>query len=84
MAKRIREDKQARIQGDPIASDDDEERLVTVGNAAAMLHVHPNTIRNWADWGYIPSVRIGPRRDRRFKYRDVVKLIPRFQIRETL
>ncbi len=49
--------------------------LLTTAQAAAMLNVHPNTVRNWADSAYLPSYRIGPRRDRRFRRVDVESLL---------
>ncbi len=45
----------------PISSDS----LLRVSDAAAMLGVHPNTIRIWTDSGVLESYRIGPRQDRR-------------------
>lgn len=48
-----------------------QSQLLTTAQAAAVLGVHPNTIRNWSDAGMIPTYRIGPRRDRRFKRDDL-------------
>ena len=41
-------------------------RMLRVGEAASILHVHPNTLRKWSSNGLIPSYRIGHRRDTRF------------------
>jgi len=49
--------------------------LVTTAQAAELLNVHPNTVRNWADAELLPSYRIGPRRDRRFRREDVMSLL---------
>ena len=49
--------------------------LVTTAQAAELLNVHPNTVRNWADSELLPSYRIGPRRDRRFRRQDVLSLL---------
>lgn len=54
-------------------------KLLTVGDVADILQLHPNTIRHWADWGYLPSFRIGPRRDRRFLYQDVIDHLPKIR-----
>jgi len=48
-----------------------QAQLLTTAQAAVMLGVHPNTIRNWADATILPSYRIGPRRDRRFRREDL-------------
>ena len=46
-------------------------KLLTVAEVAEMLHVHPNTLRRWADEGRIANLRITHRGDRRFKLSDV-------------
>ncbi len=40
--------------------------LLTIKEAAKLIHVHPNTLRNWEREGKISAVRIGSRRDRRY------------------
>lgn len=40
--------------------------LLTIKEAAALINVHPNTLRNWEKEGKIQAVRIGSRRDRRY------------------
>ncbi len=52
-------------------------RVVTVGEASEILHVHPNTLRKWSDSGLIPSYRIGQRRDRRFVLEDLIDFLER-------
>ena len=49
--------------------------LLTVGQAAALLNLHPNTVRRWAKQGLLNAYRIGPRRDRRFHRSDVERLL---------
>ena len=55
----------------------DPPRMVTVGEASEMLHVHPNTLRKWSDQGLIPTYRLGARRDRRFAVEDLVAFVTR-------
>ena len=55
----------------------DPSRMVTVGEASQILHVHPNTLRKWSDQGLIPSYRIGQRRDRRFAVEDLLAFLER-------
>ncbi len=52
-----------------------QTELLTTAQAAELLNVHPNTVRNWADAALLPSYRIGPRRDRRFRRVDVESLL---------
>lgn len=40
--------------------------LLTIKQAAQMINVHPNTLRNWEKEGKIHAIRIGTRRDRRY------------------
>ncbi len=47
------------------------ERFLTVAEVSKILHIHPNTLRRWADEGKIDSYRITLRGDRRFKPSDV-------------
>jgi excisionase family DNA binding protein len=42
------------------------DNMLTVSEVAKVLHVHPNTLRRWADKGIIRSYSITSRGDRRF------------------
>ena len=46
---------------------DDLPELLTIGSAAKLLNVHPNTLRNWEKEGFIKVIRIGKRGDRRYR-----------------
>ena len=41
-------------------------QLLTIKEAAKLINVHPNTLRNWEREGKLEAVRIGSRRDRRY------------------
>lgn len=45
--------------------------MLTTAEVAKLLHVHANTVRQWANKGLLRTYRLGPRRDRRFKHEDV-------------
>jgi len=45
--------------------------MMTTTEVAHVLHVHPNTVRQWADKDLIRAYRLGPRGDRRFKREDL-------------
>jgi diguanylate cyclase (GGDEF)-like protein/excisionase family DNA binding protein len=51
------------------------EPLISVAQAAALLGVHPNTIRIWTDAGRLAAYRINPRGDRRYRRGDVEALL---------
>ena len=49
--------------------------LLSTAQAAQLLGVHPNTIRNWEDQNLLQAFRIGPRRDRRFRREDLERFL---------
>ncbi|MEO8638442.1 MAG: GAF domain-containing protein [Chloroflexota bacterium] len=51
------------------------EALVSVAQAAALLGVHPNTVRSWTEAGRLPAFRINARGDRRYRSGDVQRLL---------
>ncbi len=52
-----------------------DDALISVAQAAALLGVHPNTIRSWTDAGRLAAYRINPRGDRRYRRGDVERLL---------
>ncbi len=53
----------------------DRDGLLTVREAARLLHVHPNTLRRWSDRGLIRAYRITHRGDRRFPLEDIGRFL---------
>ena len=45
--------------------------MLTIGDVAQCLGVHPNTVRRWSEKGILKSYRIGPRRDRKFRREEI-------------
>ncbi|UCG68647.1 MAG: helix-turn-helix domain-containing protein [Thermoplasmata archaeon] len=54
---------------------EETDTLLTAGEAASLLNIHINTVRKWSNLGIIPSLRIGPRNDRRFRKRDLMTFL---------
>ena len=50
-------------------------RMLTTTEVAHLLHVHPNSVRQWANKGLLPVYRLGTRGDRRFKRKEVEAFI---------
>lgn len=49
--------------------------LLSTGDVARLLNVHPNTVRRWSRNGILKTYRLGPRGDRRFMNEDVQKML---------
>jgi len=47
------------------------KNMLTTGEVARLLNVHPGTVRRWSDRRIIKAYRIGPRGERRFRRDDV-------------
>jgi excisionase family DNA binding protein len=54
------------------------QSLITVSEAAQLLHAHDNTVRRWSDQGLIKAYRIGRRGDRRFSRQDINRFLAAF------
>ncbi|OGE73611.1 MAG: hypothetical protein A3C49_00120 [Candidatus Doudnabacteria bacterium RIFCSPHIGHO2_02_FULL_42_25] len=54
---------------------DELPELLTIREVTHLLHVHPNTLRNWEKEGLIDVLRIGPRRDRRYEKQVIRKML---------
>ena len=50
-------------------------QILTMKQACELLNVHPNTLRNWDNKGFLKAIRFGTRRDRRYKKEDILKLL---------
>jgi len=45
--------------------------MLTTTEAARLLYVHPNTVRQWTKKGLIRAYRLGTRGDRRFNRKEI-------------
>ncbi len=59
------------------------EQMLTLGDVARLLKVHPNSVRRWAKRGLITVYRIGTRGDMRFRTEDVTKFLQLWDSRRT-
>ena len=48
-----------------------ETELLTLRETSELLKCHPNSLRAWDKKGILKAVRIGVRRDRRYRKEDV-------------
>jgi len=53
----------------------DLPEILTLQQAADVLNVHPNTLRNWDNQGVFKAVRYGKRGDRRYRKDDVLNIL---------
>jgi DNA-binding transcriptional MerR regulator len=60
------------------------DNMMTIVEVSRIFHIHPNTLRRWADKGVIKSYCISSRGDRRFMARDIEDFIVRMNIQNHL
>lgn len=49
--------------------------MLATTEVAQFLHVHPNTVRHWANEGLLRVYRLGAGGDRRFKREEIEKFL---------
>ena len=49
--------------------------MLSISDVAWLFGIHSNTVRRWADRGIIRACRSNSRGDRRFRRRDVARLL---------
>ena len=54
---------------------DQKTKLLRIKDAAEMLGINPETLRRWDNQGRLKAIRIGKRKDRRYKLEDLQKII---------
>jgi excisionase family DNA binding protein len=54
-----------------------KEEIITLAEACEILGLHPNTLRKWDNKGFLKAIRLGTRKDRRYRKSDVLKMLKR-------
>ena len=62
-------------------SDISRRKLLTIQQAADILGVHPNTLRNMDNRGELKAIRFGARGDRRYLKSDIDKYLKKLRSR---
>lgn len=68
------------MEKDMVNNDNTIEPMITVREVARLLHIHPNTLRRWADRGIIRAYRITSRGDRRFRREDIAHFLAELNV----
>jgi excisionase family DNA binding protein len=55
-----------------------DERMLTLSEAAELLHIHTNTLRRWSNQGRIVVYRLSARGDRRYRKSDIENFLSQF------
>lgn len=58
-----------------MAKKDKPKEYLRVSEASELLGVHANTLRNWDKQSLLKPVRVGVRKERRYKREDILKLL---------
>jgi len=58
------------------------DSMLTIRDVSKLLHVHPNTLRRWADKGIVETYRITSRGDRRFMAKDISRFLTSMNIQK--
>ncbi|HUD19238.1 MAG TPA: type I restriction-modification system subunit M [Patescibacteria group bacterium] len=58
--------------------------LLTIGQVAELFKIHPDTLRNWEKSGELVPLRVGPRKDRRYRKQDIETIVAKMGSKLTL
>lgn len=53
----------------------DSTKLLSIGQVAKLFGIHQDTLRNWEKKGILVPMRVGPRKDRKYKQEDLEKIM---------
>jgi len=72
----MRKDIQEKLKGMP--------KLLTIGQVADIFSIHQDTLRNWEKEGILVPLRVGKRKDRKYRPEDVEAIMDRMGSQLTL
>ena len=72
----MRKDIQAKLKGMP--------ELLTIGQVAEIVSIHPDTLRNWEKDGTLVPLRAGKRGDRKYRPQDIRRIVDKWVASFTL
>ena len=49
--------------------------LLTIGQVSDLFKIHPDTLRNWEKAGELVPLRVGPRKDRKYRKQDIETIV---------
>ena len=58
--------------------------LLSIGEVSEIFKIHPDTLRNWEKSGDLVPLRVGPRKDRKYRKQDIEAIIHKMGSRLTL
>lgn len=58
--------------------------LLSIGQVADLFKIHPDTLRNWEKSGELVPLRVGPRKDRRYRKQDIEIIVSKMGSKLTL
>ncbi len=58
--------------------------LLTIGEVSKLFKIHPDTLRNWEKSGDLVPLRVGPRKDRKYRKADIETIIAKMGSKLTL
>jgi len=72
----MRNDIQEKLKGMP--------ELLSIGQVAEIFSIHQDTLRNWEKDGTLVPLRVGPRKDRKYRPQDIEAIVDKMGSKLTL
>ncbi len=72
----MRKDIQEKLKGMP--------ELLSIGQVAEIFSIHQDTLRNWEKDGTLVPLRVGPRKDRKYRPQDIEAIVDKMGSKLTL